>query len=341
MTTICQSLIRLATPAAPSKPLPALRKGLTAIAVDSADLLHPVKAAITQALLTRSQALPVPMPKVNVVREAIVGSRRYIDRFKAQELDRETVKGAASYAPAYWPSSLPIDWTGPGGLMLVEQYLGGQTEAALVLMQNGGIRSSGLPLEGLFSMQRKARLAKSHIVLVTEMDPTDRATCRRMTDEFFVVSKCECDPDWDDAFMLDCVELSEVPALGQGKVMCNFRLTDRGHEFGFAPFVSENLDVRLEAILKSRGMTLKDIGTLMDKDKSNVCRDLKSVPLLQKAAFNKDDLSRWLECCGHGSQHIQDTMVTFEEFEKSTVVAQSGQEIRNDHNERNAARKPR
>ena len=341
MSIIPQALIRLATPPTPSKGLPPLRKGLTAISVDSPAFLHPVKAAITQAMLSGNEDLPVPMPKLDVVKDVIVGSPRYLDHFKAQELDRETIEGAASFKPVYVPSSIALDWTGPGGLMLLEQHLVGESKTALVLMQHGDISSKGLPVEGLFSMQRLARLAKSHVVMVTDLEPVDCATCCRMADEFFMASKCEPDPGWDNAFIFDCVELSRAPGLGQGKVTCNFKLTDRGYEFGFAPFVSEQVDVRLMAILKALGMTLKDIGGLLNKDKSNVCRDLKGVPLLTKLPFTKDDLTRWLECCGAGPEQIRKSLVIFAEFGKAQVVAQPAPEKRNDRNARNLARKPR
>nr|WP_295770102.1 helix-turn-helix transcriptional regulator [Rhodoferax sp.] len=163
-----------------------------------------------------------------------------------------------------------------------------------------------------------------------------------MTDEFFEVSKCEPDPGWDDAFIFDCVELSRVPGLGQGKVMCNFKLTNSGYEFGFTPFVSEHVDVRLMAILKALGMTLKDIGSLIDKDKSNVSRVLNGVPLLKKVPFTKVDLKRWLESCGTGPEQIRKSMVIFAELEKANVVAEPAQEVRNDRNTRNPEkRKPR
>lgn len=342
MSRTSPSSIRLANSASASKSLPPLRKGLTVIAVDSPELLHPVKAAIIKAMLSGSQDLPVPMPEFDVVSDMIVGSPRYLDHFKALQLEDETIDGTATYEPVYLPSSLPIDWTGPGGLLLIDQHLNDQPKAALVLMQHNDTRSNGLAVEGLFSVQRKARHAKSNVVMVTELDKMDRATCCRMTDEFFVASKCEPNPGWDNAFIFDCVELSRVPGLGQGKVMCNFKLTDYGYEFDFTPFISEQVDVRLMAILKALGMTLKDIGSLIDKDKSNVSRDLNGVPLLKTMAFTKADLSQWLESCGAGPEQIRKSLVIFAEFEKAIVVAQPAQKTRNDRNTRNQIeRKPR
>ena len=342
MNNTAKSPIRLAIPTAASNLLPPLRKGLTVIAVDSTELLHPVKAAITKVMLSRSQDLPVPMPEFDVVSDMIVGSPRYLDYFKALQPDDEAIDGNATYEPVYLPSSMPIDWTGPGGLMVLDQYLNRDLTTALVLIQHNELRAHGLAVEGLFAIQRKARTAKSTVVMVTKLEKSDRATCCRMTDEFFEAYKCEPDPGWDNGFIFDCVELSRVPGLGQGKVMCNFKLNDRGYEFGFTPFTSEKVDVRLMAILKALGMTLKDIGSLIDKDKSNVSRDLNGVPLLKKVAFTKFDLKRWLESCGTGPEQIRKSLVIFAEFEKTNVVAQPAQKIRNDRNTRNPEkRKPR
>lgn len=342
MNNTAKSPIRLAIPAAVSKLLPPLREGLTVIAVDSTELLHPVKAAITKVMLSGSQDLPVPMPEFDVVRELIVGSPRYLDHFKALQLDDDTIDGIAAYDPVYLSSSMPIDWTAPGGLMVLDQYLNVESTTALVLIQHNDIRAHGLAVEGLSAIQQMARIAKSNVVMVTELDKSNRATCCRMTDEFFEASKCEPDPDWDDAFILDCVELSRVPGLGQGKVMCNFKLTNSGYEFGFTPFISEHVDVRLMAILKALGMTLKDIGSLIDKDKSNVSRVLNGVPLLKKVPFTKVDLKRWLESCGTGPEQIRKSLVIFAEIEKANVVAEPAQEVRNDRNMRNPEkRKPR
>ena len=342
MNNTTKNPIRLAIPAAVSKLLPPLREGLTVIAVDSTELLHPVKAAITKVMLSGSQDLPVPMPEFDVVYELIVGSPRYLDHFKALQLDDETIDGVATYEPVYLSSSMPIDWTGPGGLMVLDQYLNGESTTAFVLVQHNDIRSHGLAVEGLSAIQQMARTAKSNVVMVTELDKSNRATCCRMTDEYFEASKCEPDPDWDDAFILDCLELSRVPGLGQGKVMCNFKLTNSGYEFGFTPFISEHVDVRLMAILKALGMTLKDIGSLIDKDKSNISRVLNGVPLLKKVPFTKVDLKRWLESCGTGPEQIRKSLVIFAELEKANVVAEPAQEVRNDRNMRNPEkRKPR
>jgi hypothetical protein len=337
MNNTSRSPIRLATSATASKLLPPLRRGLTVIAVDSTELLHPVKAVITQVMLAGSRDLPVPMPKLDVVSDMIVGSQRYLDHFKALHLEEKAIEGAASYKPVYLFSSMPIDWTGPGGLMLLDQHLKGEAKMALVLVQHTGIRTHGLAVEGLYSIQRKARNAKFNVVMVTELEKSDRATCCRITDEFFEVSRCEPDPGWKNAFIIDCVELSRIPGLGQGRVMCNFKLTERGYEFGLTPFLSANVDVRLMAILKAQGMTLKDIGSLIAKDKSNVSRDLSGVPLLKKMPFTKADLSRWLESCGTGPEQISKGMKIFADFEKTNVVAPSVQEIRNDRNTRNTS----
>lgn len=341
MTNIPPTVIQLASLTVVPKDMPPLRKGSTLIAVDSAELLHPVKAAITQAILTGSQNLPVPTPQFGVVIDMIVGSLRTLDFYKAHPFDPETIKGAASYEPVYVPSNVPIDWTNAAGLALIKQRLEDQSNAVVVMMQHSDTQSNGLPVEGFVAMQRMARLAKSFIVLVAILDPLGAATFGRLADEYFTAKKCEPDPDFDSAFVLDCEALSQVPALGQGKVIGNYKLTARGYETDFTPFVSEQVDVRLMAILKALGFTLKDIGGLIHKDKSNVSRDLKGVPLLKKMAFTKEDLTRWLEACGKGADQIRQSLDIFSKWEKAQDVAQPVQVMRNDRNARNTARKPR
>jgi hypothetical protein len=131
-------------------------------------------------------------------------------------------------------------------------------------------------LDGLFRLREMAKLANFWIVPIIECEEKKPSDLGNFVDEFAVVSPCEPDVDGGVAFAFDCQSYEGLTSFGLGKVMCTVKYgQDFRYERTFAPFVAKSLRNRAIRILASNGYSGTEIAEIVDRNKSNVSRQLE------------------------------------------------------------------
>lgn len=295
-----------------------LRIGLTLVAGHYSELLHFVHFVIVRELAMASSRLPIPMPECSSVVCIQSGPLRQLEQlhalraqlgFSAPEFEK--------YQAVDRVASCSLDWTNAAAVSIVRQLSVVKDGGCVVLQQPAGANPD---IEGLLQLRRAAEMYKARIIMFCPTVPAE-AKFSGLANEFYVVTPCEPNPGFEEAFILSCPELAGSLNQSAGRVLCSVRLGDDGLEAEIGPYVAGDLKTRLMAILKADNWSLEKIGELVGLNKSNVSRKLRFVSTSVPDGWDEAMLAEWLEACG------LDPVGTQRASEQATDVDDGGDEI--------------
>lgn len=268
-----------------------LKPGLTLVVGAFSEQIHNVNAVLLKELAAASTRLSVPMPKCASVISRHSGSPRQLEQLKSMHATLGVSALASSTVQfKYRKASAALDWTSPeavSGLVQVTE------DSGILLPQPNGVPPN---IEGMLELRRKAERLKAYVVMLCP-DLMPDAKYSGIANDLFVVTPCDPNPGFDEAFVLTCPELSNPINPMIGKVLCCLRLGDNGLETEITPYVSDDLKTRLMAILKGQQWSLEKIGKLVGINKSNVSRKLRNLPATPMPHWNQAVLQEWLVAC--------------------------------------------
>lgn len=272
----------------------ALEPGLTMVVGPYGELVHFVHTAILKELAQCSSRLPIPLPECSSIVCVHSGPARHLEQV------RELHAKLGLMAPAFKKcqsfervASCAFDWTNQASVSIVSRLKALKNGGCIVLQQPAG----EIPdVEGLLQLRRIGEKSGARIILFCP-NVAHEAKISGIPNELLVVTQCEPNPGFDEAFVLSCPELASPLNPGSGKVLCNVRLGDDGLETEITPYVADDLKTRLMAILKADEWSLEEIGQLVGLNKSNVSRKLRMVSGTVPDGWDGDMLAEWLEAC--------------------------------------------
>lgn len=269
-----------------------LKPGLTlVVGAFSEQQIHYVHAVLLQELANASTRLPVPMPKCKLIISRHSGPPRQLEQLKGVHA---TLGVSALVSDTlqfqYREASTALDWTSPAAVSGSAKVLEGN---CILLQQPDGATPD---IEGLMQLRRTRETCNARVIVLCPALMPD-AKYSGVANDLFVVTPCDPNPGFDEAFVLTCPELSNPINPMIGKVLCCLRLGDNGLETEITPYVSDDLKTRLMAILKGQQWSLEKIGKLVGINKSNVSRKLRNLPAIPMPRWNQSVLEEWLVAC--------------------------------------------
>ena len=280
-----------------------LRPGLTMVVGLYSEMSHYVYAVIVKELATRSTSLPIPMPECETISCFHSGPPRKLEQLKgAHKTLGISALESEKFKSVYRVASASFDWTNTAAVSSLLQKRELKNGGCFVLQQPDGTVPN---FPGMLDLDRAGQKSKSRIFLFSPGLAHDGTYCS-VASELFVVSPCDSNPGFDEAFVLTCPELASPVNPASGKVLCCFRLGDDGLETEITPYVADDIKTRLMAILKADGWSLGKIGKTINLDKSNVSRKLRNLTSTVPEGWDDDMLREWLEACDLGPIDDQD-----------------------------------
>lgn len=275
-------------------PVSALEPGLTMVVGPYGELVHFVYTAILKELAQGSSRLPIPLPECSSIVCVHSGPARHLEQV------RELHAKLGLMAPAFKKcqsfervASCAFDWTNQASVSIVSRLKALKNGGCIVLQQPAG----EIPdVEGLLQLRRIGEKSAARIILFCPA-VANEAKISGISNELLVVTPCEPNPGFDEAFVLSCPELASPLNPGSGKVLCCIRLSDDGLETEITPYVADDMKTRLMAILKADEWSLEEIGKLVGLNKSNVSRKLRMVFGAVPDGWDGAMLAEWLEAC--------------------------------------------
>ena len=272
----------------------ALEPGLTMVVGSYGEQVHFVYTAILKELAQGSSRLPIPLPEYSSIVCVHSGPARYLEQVRGLHATLGLMAPAFKKCQSFERvASCAFDWTNQASVSIVGRLKALKNGGCVVLQQPPDINPD---LQGLLELRRAAEKYKARIILFCPA-VADEAKISGIPNELLVVTQCEPNPGFDEAFVLSCPELASPLNPGSGKVLCSVRLGDDGLETEITPYVADDLKTRLMAILKANEWTLEEIGQLVGLNKSNVSRKLRMVSGTVPDGWDGDMLAEWLETC--------------------------------------------
>ena len=252
-----------------------------------------VFAVMVRALARQSNELPVPMPACSKVLHIHSGPARQLEQVKGmcqqleltgQNIEMQTIECDSS-----------LDWTNPGTCDTLKRIIQENKCAAIVVQQPVG---SVLRINELISIRQSAEKSHSWVVILQPCESELKSASTAIFNDYLVVSDCDPNPGFDHAFVITCPDLCSPINPSSGRVVCMVRLKESGLKASFMPFISDDRDIRLMAILKGMGWTGEKIGNTFNINKSNVSRKLHGIKTDGLPKLSDEMLIKWFDACG-------------------------------------------
>lgn len=270
-----------------------LKTGVTLFTGFNGPALPFVLAVVVKAFARQSNELPVPMPECSKVLHIHSGPARQLEQVKGmcqqleltgQNIELQTIE-----------SDSLLDWTNPGTCDTLKRIIQGNKCAAIIVQQPVG---SALRINELISIRQAAEKSHSWVVILQPCESELKSASIAIFNDCFVASDCDPDPGFDHAFVLTCPDLCSPINPSSGRVVCMVRLKESGLKTSFMPFISDDRDIRLMAILKGMGWTGEKIGNTFNINKSNVSRKLHGIKTEGLPKLSEEMLIKWFDACG-------------------------------------------
>lgn len=253
--------------------------GVVLIAANDSSVVPYARMMAERAILECTPLADLPMPKVTVLHALYGAESRDADFAEALHRRGQPVRqlrerhSCVRLAHCRDFSGL----TNEGAHLLLEHLGDGECVTAQHIVA-GTAREE---LAGVLGTLDSAAKARNGLVVLFLCWPKseDTAWMRHHVQEVILVDKCEPGPGALVCFSLTATSLETQHACGVGRTMCEVQADRNRWQFEQSIFVAAEALDRAIWYLHCENETVTTIASLVGKDKSNVSRRLKALPL--------------------------------------------------------------
>ena len=272
--------------------------GSTIIVIREPELLSHVRNAFECFAIEQSSQLGIPFPEVEALLSLYSGNPRRIEEAKALDAANGCASTQVQHEYIVRGSREGFDWFSDEGLCVLVPFVKERT-GWITLEQRISAPLKPHIAEGLLRVRNGAKRADVRLMLFLVCpEKRKKNKFNNCCDEYVEIARCEPDPETDVAFSVNCVGIRNLNGLGIGKYMCGVTLANGQFRRTITPFISKELRDRIIWILRGQGRTLKEIGRIVDQDKSTVFRHLEELPKPKRVDMPKGWLTSYLEFAG-------------------------------------------
>jgi hypothetical protein len=261
--------------------------GVTIVVSNSIDVLEDACKALTEQSLQAASDTGLKFPDVRTVRSFIAGSERQLKHAEIQKrFLAAPVKGTEHKLVGVGTSSI-FNWCSVEGRHAILPYIHTQLQVQYpcmnIFIQEVENDKDVLVAETLIQLRAAAKAANVYVMAFLACHSGfENSKFHELCDEYAVIEKCEPDFDQDMAFSIDYLGLRSLNRFGVGKTMCSVRYADHRLQHSYAPYLSIHPQYRIIWLMRCMGKSYAEIGEAVGMDKSNVMRNLRQMPAVNR-----------------------------------------------------------
>ena len=284
--------------ASPLDLLAAVPPGLMLVVVKSRSQLPLVRATLTHQLLHASdKKIGLKFPPIKQLFSLYAGSDRQQQYAQANHAAFGPPPPGVEHQFKSFGTRSNYDWCSTEGLPPLLSLINSsdvvETPCWYTVAQIISDSSKVMQVDALAQIRHAAKAAGVYVLVFLVCDEkVDETHFNDLCDEYLEIEECEPDMGFNQAFSIDCYGLRDLNALGLGKTMCNLHFEGMRVTQTYAPFIASDFKTRAMWILRGMGLSFAEIGVKVGMHKSNVLRNLLSLPKPCPIKVADD----WLEC---------------------------------------------
>lgn len=271
--------------------------GLMLAVSDSIDVLQDACNAFTEQALQSASDTGIKFPNVRSVRNFIAGSERQLKYAEAQKRYLAAPAKGTEHKLVGIGSSSTFNWCSVEGRHAILPYIHTELQVQYpcmnIFIQEIESDKDVLVAETLMQLRAAAKAANVYMMaLLACHSGFENSKFHELCDEYAVIKECQPDFDQDTAFSIDYLGLRPLNRFGIGKTMCSVRYADHRLQHTYTPYLSMHPLYRVIWLMRCMGKSYAEIGEAVGLDKSNVMRNLRQMPAINRSL---EIDAHWLE----------------------------------------------
>lgn len=271
--------------------------GLMIVVSNSYGTLLDASDALTEQALHGASDTGLKFPPVRTVRTFVAGSERQLKYAEARKrFSAEPPKGVEHKLVGIGTHSM-FNWCSVEGRQAILPYIHTELQVQYpcmnVFVQQVKSNNDVLVAETLLQFRAAAKAANVYVMALLACDSGfENGKFQELCDEYVVIKECTPDFDQDTAFSIDYLGLRPLNRFGVGKTMCSVRYADHRLQHTYTPYLSTHPLYRVIWLMRCMGKSYAEIGEAVGLDKSNVMRNLRQMPAVNRSL---EIDAQWLE----------------------------------------------